>query len=149
MAKLDPRMLSLVPWDYAWKRWSEVPPDERYDYLPQRWMPARLKGEAEVEVPPAKPEPVVTGPGCCPACGWPQGVPGFVRVTFPVRHELFGRPVCCRRCWPYPFGHAAGIVQGEIAIEIAELWERSHLLDGIEYRPEPEVEPVPAWQDRE
>ena len=34
----------------------------------------------------------------CPTCGWPAGRPGFVRLPFPIGHELFGRAWPCPKC---------------------------------------------------
>ena len=34
----------------------------------------------------------------CPVCGWPKGTPGFVRLPFPIGHELFGRAWPCPNC---------------------------------------------------
>jgi len=34
----------------------------------------------------------------CQTCGFPLGVPGFVRLPFPLGHELFGRAWPCPKC---------------------------------------------------
>ena len=129
MAKIEPRMFNLIPYAYALARWYELPPEEREDLFPGRYVPRRFAGHPEEAealrvylLTPHRPE------GACPRCGWPRGQHGFVRLPFPLGHELFARAICCPDCWAYPFGRAAGIVQSDSARDIAELWERSRLL---------------------
>lgn len=44
-----------------------------------------------------------SGNGHCPVCGF-DGY-GFVHFAWPTNHLLFGKPVYCPTCWPYPFGN--------------------------------------------
>jgi hypothetical protein len=78
------QLLDLVPFEYAAYRWRELPLTERYD---------RDK--------PTRGDP---GPNRCKTCGAMIGSMGFIRMCYPVGHELFGRAICCPECWPSPFG---------------------------------------------
>lgn len=136
MAGIEARMLDLIPYAYALRRLYELPPEEREDLLPGRYVPRRFAGRPEEaeKLRPATPTAKPLPDGACPRCHWPRGEKGFVRLPFPPGHELFARAICCPECWPPPFGKAGGIVQSDSAAEIAELWERSRLLEGERVR---------------
>ncbi len=104
-------MYDLVPYDYAHGCWERLPADMRYD-----------------PVPPSHEEPEKDGSHRrCPTCQWPAGQRGFVRLAFPAGHELFGRAICCPRCWPAPFGHGQGGLSRS-AQKVAAMWQNA--LDG-------------------
>lgn len=96
----------LIPWDYANRRWREgverYPDDYRDTRPPERYRPDD------------RPR--------CETCGWPLGQRGFVRMSFPRGHELFGKAICCPDCWPEPFGHAEGGKLSQPAQRLAGLW---------------------------
>ena len=130
MAVVDARMLLLVPHAYALRCWRALPEDDRYDYVPhRRYIPARYaRRQDELDAEDTRPVPRTIPAGHCQVCGAGPDEPCFVRLHYPVSHQLFGAAICCPRCWPAPFGDAPGIVQGDDAAEIAALWERSGLL---------------------
>lgn len=139
----EPNLYDLVPYEYALWRWQQVlgrNPDNAYDKRPP----------APVRVPTEMPE--------CPVCHMPSGSKGFIRMCFPIGHELFGKAICCPRCWPAPFGMARNGTLSKAALKIELMWEKVYRdVDFIPRRdlkripprkvrqPEPEPEPQPAW----
>lgn len=120
----DADLLDLIPYDVAYREWSQLRPDLRYDPPPRAYIPARYRNDPSY-VPEPPPPPVrVRHDGACPVCGWPQGERGFVRLPFPPGHRFMGRAICCPRCWPWPFGEAPdGVLSGQ-ARQIASMWDR-------------------------
>ncbi len=123
----DVDMFELVPFEYALREWRNLPPDERYDTVgAERYVPARMRTQpaALAERTAAPPKRPARQPGECPECGFPRGERGFVRFRFPLGHELFGKLVCCRRCWPWPFGENPEGSLSPRARDIAAAWDR-------------------------
>jgi len=98
----------LIPFDYALRRYNALP---QLPTLP--WDPTTYCGLKDMLTAAERAV-------ACPVCH-SVAMRGFVRMTFPIGHELFGRAICCPRCWPEPFGHAEGQLSGK-AQKIAAMW---------------------------
>lgn len=116
-SKRDPELHDLVPYDYALWRWTEG----------VRRSPESYRDTRVPFTQPASDRPV------CPVCAWPFSQRGFVRMPFPRGHELFGKAICCPKCWPQPFGHAATGNLDKNAVKIKAMWEA--LYRGIAFDP--------------
>lgn len=86
------------------------PTTHRYDFV--RYYKAQAAYAALTEdqrfgaLPRSAPNVYAIPDGHCPRCGFPPGQPGFVRLDFPIAHPLFGKMICCPRCWPPPWGES-------------------------------------------
>lgn len=107
---LKEKMMGLVPFDYALNAYRQLDLRGRTLSVIDKFLldnATRHKREGDV----------------CRICGFPRGERGFIMMLFPVGHPLFGKSICCPECWPAPFGHAYGDLDGEVA-QIARLWEK-------------------------
>lgn len=104
----DPDLYLLVPYEYARRRHEEG----------LRRAPEEFRDRQPPAPRPPSDRPV------CPVCGAGPGRRGFIRMPFPPGHELFGKAICCPRCWPSPFGSAPGGHLGQIARDLAGPWQR-------------------------
>ena len=97
----------LVPFEYAWQRYNALKEKPTYSFNPHQYRSVR-------DLP--------SGTGGCPVCHF-VNERGFIRMSFPIGHELFGRLICCPHCWPKPFGHAEGMLTPRQQ-KIAAMWLR-------------------------
>ena len=106
----EPRKDDLIPYRFARNQWEALPFGMRYaETKPAPGQPGRERVEDRI--------------ARCSVCGYPLGTRGFVRMHFPVGHQLFGKAICCPECWPAPFGAARSGGLSENARKIAEKWE--------------------------
>ena len=106
-ARAEPKLYDLIPFEFAQRQWRALPQSARFS----EEKPEHSDWTRDDEMH-------------CPICGWPLSERGFVRMHFPIGHELFGKAICCPECWPAPFGHAQRGRLSQNAEQLADRWER-------------------------
>ena len=108
--KPEPRRDDLIPYKFALSQWRALPFGMRY---------SESKPESDAHPIDRVPDTYDR----CPTCHAILGDRGFIRMHFPVGHQLFGKAICCPSCWPAPFGESRSGALSENARKIAEKWE--------------------------
>ena len=91
ISETEPKSIA-IPFRQAMRAWNELrlTPGQLEEMI--RWQ--KKAGES------AAAHEAVDGE--CPVCHFRQW--GFVCFSFAPVYPLFGKPVYCPNCWPYPFG---------------------------------------------